>query len=289
MHQAGGGFLIRNILVVGGDRRALLMAPMLAGEGYEVRTLGLNAGDEMLADIAGADALLLPFPFAVRGGDVPTLTGLTLHPGDVLECAADGAVVLAGSGLDPYAAAGEALGKRLKLAYYVNHEPFVQKNAELSAEAALFEAMDRTQRALMDQAVLVTGYGRFGRALALRLKALGAKVWVAARREAARMLAGEEGMHPILPQEIAGVAPELDMVLNTVPAPVIDGEALKALPEGTWLLELASAPYGFDAGEAKRLGLNCAVLPGLPARYACESAALAMKEAAMRLLVEASL
>lgn len=34
----------------------------------------------MLADIAGADALLLPFPFAVRGGDVPTLTGLTRIP-----------------------------------------------------------------------------------------------------------------------------------------------------------------------------------------------------------------
>ena len=281
--------MIRNILLIGGDRRALLTAPMLAGEGYEVRTLGLNAGDEKQADIAGADALLMPFPFAVRGGNVPTLTGLTLHPGDVLECAANGAAVLAGSGLEPYIAAEEALGKKLRLTYYASHEPFVQKNAELSAEAALFEAMGRTQRALMDQTVLITGYGRFGRALALRLKAAGAKVWVAARREEARLLAGEEGMHPIMPEEIAEVAPEIGMVLNTVPAPVIDGDALKALPEGTWLLELASAPYGFDAGEARRLGLNCDTLPGLPAKYACESAALAMKEAAMRLLVEASL
>lgn len=289
MHQAGGGFLIRKILVVGGDRRALLMAPMLAGAGYEVRTLGLAAGDEKQADIAGADALLMPYPFAVRDGNVPTLTGLTLHPGDVLECAGNGTAVLAGQGLEPYIAAEKALGKKLGLAYYTSHEPFVQKNAELSAEAALFEAMGRSQRALMDQAVLVTGYGRFGRALALRLRAVGAKVWVAARREAARLLAGEEGMHPIMPEEIAEVAPELGMVLNTVPAPIIDTQALKALPKGAWLLELASAPYGFNRDEARRLDLKSDVLPGLPAKYACESAALALKEAAMRLLVEAAL
>ncbi|MCI6376656.1 MAG: hypothetical protein MR842_02690 [Clostridiales bacterium] len=281
--------MIRKILVVGGDRRALLMAPMLAGAGYEVRTLGLAAGDEKQADIAGADALLMPYPFAVRDGNVPTLTGLTLHPGDVLECAGNGTAVLAGQGLEPYIAAEKALGKKLGLAYYTSHEPFVQKNAELSAEAALFEAMGRSQRALMDQAVLVTGYGRFGRALALRLRAVGAKVWVAARREAARLLAGEEGMHPIMPEEIAEVAPELGMVLNTVPAPIIDTQALKALPKGAWLLELASAPYGFNRDEARRLDLKSDVLPGLPAKYACESAALALKEAAMRLLVEAAL
>ncbi len=281
--------MIRKILVVGGDRRALLMAPMLAGAGYEVRTLGLAAGDEKQADIAGADALLMPYPFAVRDGNVPTLTGLTLHPGDVLECAGNGTAVLAGQGLEPYIAAEKALGKKLGLAYYTSHEPFVQKNAELSAEAALFEAMGRSQRALMDQAVLVMGYGRFGRALALRLRAVGAKVWVAARREAARLLAGEEGMHPIMPEEIAEVAPELGMVLNTVPAPIIDTQALKALPKGAWLLELASAPYGFNRDEARRLDLKSDVLPGLPAKYACESAALALKEAAMRLLVEAAL
>ena len=37
--------------------------------------------------------------------------------------------------------------------------------------------MGRTGEALSDMAVLVTGYGRFGRALAKRLKALGADVW----------------------------------------------------------------------------------------------------------------
>ena len=96
-------------------------------------------------------------------------------------------------------------------------------------------------------------------------------------------------MHPIMPEEIAEVAPELGMVLNTVPAPIIDTQALKALPKGAWLLELASAPYGFNRDEARRLDLKSDVLPGLPAKYACESAALALKEAAMRLLVEAAL
>ena len=69
-------------LLIGGDRRALEMEKLLGQEGYPVDTLGLHEGDEQTADAANAQAVLFAYPFSVRDGCVPTMTGLTIHPED---------------------------------------------------------------------------------------------------------------------------------------------------------------------------------------------------------------
>ena len=194
MHRREAVFLLRKLLVAGGDGRMLRLARMLAGDGFAVSTLGLVSGDEKTAGVASAQALLFPYPFAVRDGRVPTLTGLTLHPEDVLDGARPGAALLAGAGLGPCLESPEAQAKRFRVYLYESSPAFLDRNAELSAEGALAQAMGRTGDALSDMAVLVTGYGRFGRALAKRLKALGADVWVAARREEQRLAARSDGM-----------------------------------------------------------------------------------------------
>ena len=271
--------MIRKLLLVGGDRRALYLEEQLKKDGYAVATLGLHAEDEKTANPVEAEALLFAYPFSVRDGCVPTMTGLTVHPQDVLRQAEEGAVVLAGRGLE--------LTEGFKWRRYAEAEELEERNAEISAEAAVCEAMQRMDRSLMDAMVLVTGYGKFGRALAKRLKGLGAEVWAAARREKQRLLAASDGMHPIAIGEIRRILPDIDMVFNTIPAQVIGEEELQALQPGGWLLELASAPYGFDRKKAAEYGLNCDVLPALPARYAPYSAGLALKEAAVKLLKEA--
>ncbi|MEG1890166.1 MAG: NAD(P)-dependent oxidoreductase [Clostridia bacterium] len=278
--------MLKRILLVGGDERALRMLPLWQAEGCEVQTLGLRAEDEREADIGAADALLFPYPFAVRACCVPTLSGLTLHPEDVLKHAKCKAVVIAGNGLEFEVLAANEAGKQLRLIHYMRHEPFLQTNAELSAEAAVYETMRQTPAALMGMKLLVTGYGRFARALAKRLYALGALVWVAARREEQRLLAASDGMHAVTLEAIAQIAPQMRIVLNTIPARVIGEDALHALPPDACLLELASAPYGFDRTQAEALKLHCEVLPALPARYAPQSAAQALLHASVRLLSE---
>ena len=101
MHRREAVFLLRKLLVAGGDGRMLRLARMLAGNGFAVSTLGLVSGDEKTDGVTSAEALLFPYPFAVRDGRVPTLTGLTLHPEDVLESARPGAALLAGRALNP--------------------------------------------------------------------------------------------------------------------------------------------------------------------------------------------
>lgn len=281
--------MLKRILMVGGDERALRAAPLLEAECYTVETLGLRAEDEKRAEIGAADALLFPYPFSARDGKVPTLTGLTLHVEDVLAAAGKGATVLAGSGLDAFVDAANAAGAELSQLRYMQDELFIQKNAEISAEAAVYEAMRLSSKTLFDRRVLVTGYGRFGRATAKRLAALGAEVWAGARREEQRLLALSDGMHAVALDCLAQIAPRIDLVVNTIPCQVIGESALLALPPDACLLELASAPYGFNREAAKARRLYCEVLPALPARYAPDSAAKALSHACVRLLSEGNL
>ena len=272
--------MAKRLLAVGGDRRCLFMAEELSRKGYQVDTLGLKPEDEQTWQPAEADALLFPYPFAVRNGCVPTMTGLTIHPEDVLARAKPGIPVLAGKGLEGYVHGDWPLKR------YMDDKVLNDINAALSAEAAVCEAMQRTERSLMEMRMLVTGYGRFGRSLAQKLKALGAQVWVAARREEQRTLASAEGMHAISIADMANGIGEMEMILNTIPARILTETAIGKLKSEAWILELASAPYCFDPEQARDLGLHFEVLPALPARYAPASAGKALAEAAVRMLEE---
>lgn len=263
-----------DFLVVGGNRRMGLLARLLSQDGFAVDTLGLRPGDEKTARVGEAKTLLFPYPISVKNGRVPTQTGLLIHPEEILTQAAPEATVLAGRGLEQ------------TVLRYEQAEGFARRNAELSAESALGEMMQRSERALMDMRVLITGYGLFGRALAMRCRALGASVCVAARREAVRRQAVEEGMEAIPLEEMGERAASVHMLLNTVPAPIIGEDVLMALPESAWLLELASAPYSFDREAAERLHPRFEILPGLPGKCVPLSAALTLKEACLALLKE---
>ena len=270
---------MKRLLLVGGDRRALKLAQLLQKDGFAVETAGLKEGDTNDIHIHQADAVLFPYPFSVKAGYVPTLTDERIQPEAILSCMKKNALILSGAGLEGYVPQHS-----FQLMRYTDAMAFEMRNAELSAEAAVCEAMLHGRLALMDMNVLVTGYGLFGRALAVKMRRLGASVWIAARREQQRRQAEEDGMHSASFQELETLIPQMDMILNTVPAPVLNERHLKLIPRGCWLMEMASAPYGFDQEMAKSMGISCELLPGLPARYSPDSAAKILHDAVVELL-----
>lgn len=255
----------------------LHLADLLEQDGWPVETLGLRENENV--HMERADAVLLPYPFSQKDGLIPVLTGEKINAEDLLAHVPKNAVIIAGKGLEEVVRQESFCVKR-----YTDAADFEKRNAELSAEAAVCECMLHSRRALMDTKILVTGYGLFGRALALRLKALGAQVWIAARRGQQRAQAENEGMQSVSIVEMAEILPEMDLVLNTIPARIFGEYHLKQLKKSCCLLELASAPYGFDRETTRALGINCMHLPGLPARYSPLSAALALQEAVNELL-----
>ncbi len=274
-----------SIAVIGGDERARRLADVCRAQGHPVTTLGLWEGDETTATVENMDVLLFPYPFSVKHTGIPNLQGLTIDPADILARAKEGAFLLAGEGAQPYIAAVQALGKSLTCRQYQDDPVFLQDNADISAEGAIAYAMQQTDCTIAGISVLVIGYGLFGRAIAQKLRHLEADVTVAARSESARLQARSDGMRAIELSELRKEVPSVQLVMNTVPAPVLDDAILMEFPAEALLMELASAPYGFDLEAAKRFGLAAVLLPGIPARYAPQSAAKALYEAMRRLLL----
>lgn len=275
------------LAVVNSDARMELTGRLLAGEGHLVTTLPVAGEAEQKKALDSADGLLLPYPWSVREGSVPGLQSggvealLTLLPA--------GALVMAGMGIKGTVVEHMAAARGLRMAYYADDAAFAWRNAQISAEAAVSAAMQRSGCMLDEQRVLLMGYGMFGRAIAWRLRALGAKVWVFARRQKQRQEAVAEGLMPVAPEQLLQLASGMDLVMNTIPAVLLSRRELEAFLEHTLFLELASPPYGIDLHAAAELERQVVVLPGLPAQYAPMSAARALKDAVLRQCKEAGI
>lgn len=155
----------------------------------------------------------------------------------------------------------------------LENEGFTQENAWLTAEGALHAVMGQTGRALCDMNSLVIGYGRIGRGVTHLLRAFASPVTVAARRKESRELAGKNSI-PI--EAIPDFLSHVDLIVNTVPFPLLTKELLPFVSKDALLLELASPPYGIDIDAARALGLTVMLESGLPGRYCPYSAAKAM-------------
>lgn len=264
------------VVLAGGDRRMELVRELLIGQGHQVEWIHDGGSQQWQESMAHSDLFLLPYPYAVRDGYIPGWkSGGEDCIDSLLEKLAFGTPVLAGSGLSEKTVQF-AKARGLRLACYQDDPVFLQRNTEISAEAAVEALMRRSERTLDELRIMVLGYGLFGRAIAVRLKALGARVWVVARRQAQRQLAVHDGI-PALPiDRLVSVVPDMDAVLNTIPAVVLGREQLAHVSMQTVLLELASPPYGIDLPAAAQLSLQAEVLPGLPAQYAPHSAARAL-------------
>lgn len=154
-----------------------------------------------------------------------------------------------------------------------------------SPRRALYYVMNQSARAFYRSDCLVIGFGRIGTALTHRLSAMGARVTVAARRENARVRARLFGAQTVNMEEMIGILPQQHFIFNTPPETVLDEAALMKISSGCKLLELASAPYGFDMAMARALGVDAWLESGIPGRFCPESAGTALFHSALRMMM----
>ena len=179
-----------------------------------------------------------------------------------------------------------AVAQGLQVADRMQRRGFTVGNAALTAEGAVEKLMSASPRSLWGSRVLVTGWGRVAKLLALRLRALAAEVTVAARKEGDRAMAQALGLAAADFPDLPALLGSFDFVVNTVPARVLPAESLARLRPDVLLLELASSPGGFDPQEAAELGLSTLSAPGLPGVTAPYTAAALMRDAIRSVIQE---
>lgn len=162
-------------------------------------------------------------------------------------------------------------------ARYARREEYQIAIARLTAEGAI--ALLRPETGLSGAHVLLLGYGRIARLLARELQKAGALVTAAARSGEQRAWAEAESIEALPLDALSGALDRFDVIIGTIPAPVLTEPLLALVRKDALLLELASAPGGIDAAAAHERGLRYIRAPGLPAKYAPERAAVILRDA----------
>ena len=279
--------------VVGGDKRSALLSALLAKDGHRVYTFALEKA-ELPAEIPkahclqgcvyGADCVVLPVP-AENGRMLNSpLSEERLSMEELISALWPGQVLCGGKFSDDSCIMAGAEG--LHLEDLMCRQDFVTGNAAVTAEGAISLLMQSTEKALLGSSVLICGWGRIAKLLALRLKALGAEVCVAARRGGSRAMAELLGMESCSIKNLPGRIGSFDFVVNTVPARILGEETLCCAAEGALIMELASAPGGFDRKLAENIGLEVLYAPGLPGKYAAFTAAELIKKTVYAIMSE---
>ena len=267
------------LLVIGGDARFAHLTDMAVSRGIHAAALGEPAdGGRVIEAVGRAKALLMPNPW--RGPYRLPHSGCPHSMEEVMEALPKAsAALLFGSDDMPLKFQVEC-GQRV--ADLLQDEPFVQRNAVLTAEGAVFSAMNGSDRALCESAALIIGYGRIGRALGRMLMGLHATVTVCARRAEVREEALRDGMRAAEPRELPAILGNMNFIFSTPPVRILDEDALRAIKRSARLIDLSSPPYGFDLDIAGRLRLHATREAGLPGRYCPQSAAEALLDAVIR-------
>ena len=282
-----------NFWVVGGDMRQAKLAELLSADGHAVHTFALEElgplegvrQEKGLAEAELADCVVLPLPAAGGDGRLNApLSRQSLPLAEVFSALRPGQVVCAGRVDASARAQAEALG--LTLRDYFAREELAVANAVPTAEGAIQIAMEELPITLHGARALVLGCGRVGRALAGRLAALGARVGVAARKWADLAWAESWGFTPVPMEELEGYLGVWDLVINTIPAPVLHRRALAALCPDCLVVDLASKPGGVDFEAAARMGVRAIWTLSLPGKVAPVTAGRSIKSAIYNILHE---
>ena len=247
---------MKKITIIGGDRRLRVAKERLEAEGFYVDSIGLFEKDD--GNCENSDVLLFPVP--------------TTKDNATVFCPLTGRVIKL-SEFENYRnklfLTANYTFKDKNCIDYCKDDSYALLNAIPTAEGAISFAIENTDRTLFSSRVLVIGYGRTGKILADRLKALGANVTVSARKQKDFALISAAGMkyrHSSLldTEELC-----YDIIFNTVDFFVLN-QNLENLKD-TLLIDLSSKG-GFDLDKAKKLGISASFLPGIPGKTAPVSA-----------------
>lgn len=262
------------------DMRQVYLAEILTKKGYSVRCLDIrNAGvikeqlEKLKEFLEDARMLILPIPVT----KIPEQDRLN----EILnaELKKD-TLVLGGCFTAEQTGLFEKRG--IRFLDFMEDETVTAENAIATAEGVIAELVDHSPYNIEGAKIIVTGYGNCGKTIAKKLKMLGARVTVLARRREMRKQAKADGFYAVDfafgPEEAMGAA----MLVNTVPAPVVTSVIIKELPRDAYILDIASRPGGTDFACAKEHGIRADLVLGIPGKYAPKESAYILERSIMR-------
>ncbi|HAL63607.1 MAG TPA: dipicolinate synthase subunit DpsA [Clostridiales bacterium] len=274
-----------SVCVLGGDLRQVTVKKLLEEEGFKVFGIGISEEEFLLDDIKKAEILILPIP--VSGDGITLNAPFSKSKINLSEITAriDKNCLVLGAKM-PKDMENDLKSKQIAYIDYFEREELIIKNAIPTAEGVIEIALSEMPITLFESRVLVIGYGRVGKVIAEKFKALGSEVCVSARKCADFAWIKEKGMKAIHTESLENEVSKFDLVINTVPAKILDEKVLKNVRNDALILDVASKPGGVDFEVAKKLGKNVIWALSLPGKTAPITSGKIIKETIMNILSE---
>jgi len=285
------------ISVIGGDLRIVKLVQMLSEDGFEINTFALEKAesisklqnvkqcDSLGETINDTDIIIGPIPLSSNKRDINTpFSEKEISLEELINSIDANKLFIAGSISEEVTKLAE--NKKIKVIDLLKREELAVLNTISTAEGAIQIAMEETPKTIHGSKVLVLGFGRIGKILSKMLQGIGAKVYCEARKNSDIAWIKAYGYNSVHLNELSDKINEFDIIINTVPALVIDKEKVEKIKEDCIIIDLASNPGGVDKEAVKQRGLKLIWALSLPGKVAPITSAEFIKETIYNILKE---
>lgn len=268
------------ILFLGGDLRQKYASEFLNKRKICSKVyLDFALDEDVLSDIDNSDIIVLPLPIPKEG--IYDLFGRLNTNHTVL------------GGMIPKEIYDKYIGKCRAIIDYYKNDYFVLHNAFLSAEGAIFYAKEKISRSIKDARIAILGFGRIGKMISYLLWSQGAKISVFARNNIDCLWSSLMGFDANKIEILDSVDSveyinEFDIIFNTIPYHILNENLISSIDKPI-IIDLASSPYGIDEELLKKYNISYFREPGIPGRYAPQSAGEIIAETIMYILQQENL
>ncbi len=277
----------KSLGILGGDLRIIFLSELLANDGYNIYTYGIENAKKTNLNINeckkieeiskfcntiisgipfSKDGILVNAPFSTNKINIEevlnTLENKTLIAGAIKQDIKE-----------------KAYKSKVNAVDLMDDESLTILNVIPTVEGAIQVAMESTDFTIHNSKCLVLGFGRIGKLLSNQLKKMGSKVSCMARKDRDLAWIRAYGYKEIHIDDLSKNLNDYDIIFNTIPTLILDKEKLNLLKnKNTIIIELASKPGGIDTEKAKEYNIKVIEAQGLPGKVAPLTSAKYIKE-----------
>ena len=287
----------KKFAVIGGDLRIIKLVKLLAEDGNEIYTFGLEKAEELKntknvffcdkinkAIKEDIEVVIGPIPFSSNGKDINCPFGEKQISIREMLHYLNAKILIAGS-ISPEVY-NMASDEYIEIIDIMKREELAVLNTISTAEGAIEIAISNTNKILHGSNVLILGFGRIGKVLARKMAGLSAKVTCAARKDEDLAWIRAYGHNETNINTLSDNLGEFDIIINTVPHLILNKERLQYVKEDCLLIDLASNPGGIDKKEVKERNLKLIWALALPGKVAPVTTAEFIKDTIYNILKE---
>lgn len=271
-----------HITIIGGDARQIEIIRKLTEMDATVSLVGFDHLDyaftgsrkQSFTDLNfdQMDALVLPVSGTSETGEIETIfsTEKIVLTAEELKKTPEHCVIY--SGISNEYLDHAVKNARRKLVRLFERDDVAIYNSIPTVEGTIMMVIKNTERTIHSSETVVLGFGRTGMSVARAFASLGAKVRVGTIHSDQIARITEMGLTPFHLNELEQEVTNCDVIINTIPAQVLNARVISKMPTNALVVDLASKPGGTDFRYAERRGIKALLAPGLPGIVAPKTA-----------------